>query len=74
MTVANVGRMVGTPLTDLRTAVLEQLKGIDGCTHLNDVLRSLAEVPVLVRPCRVRPSAARAADRQPVQGLPRSSL
>lgn len=50
MAVANVGRMVGTPLTDLRTAVLEQLKGIDGSTHLNDVLRSLAEVPVLVRP------------------------
>jgi hypothetical protein len=25
MAVANVGRMVGTPLTDLRTAVLEQL-------------------------------------------------
>jgi hypothetical protein len=50
MAVANVGRMVGTPLTDLRTAVLEQLNGIDGSTHLNDVLRSLAEVPVLVRP------------------------
>jgi Protein of unknown function (DUF2889) len=50
MAVANVGRMVGTPLTDLRMAVLEQFKGIDGCTHLNDVLRSLAEVPALVRP------------------------
>ena len=52
MAVANVGRMIGTPLTDLRTAVLDQLKGIDGCTHLNDALRALAEVPVLVRPLR----------------------
>jgi hypothetical protein len=50
MAVANVSRMVGIPLTDLRMAVLEQLKGIHGCTHLNDVLRSLAEVPALVRP------------------------
>lgn len=48
--------MVGTQLTDLRTAVLEQLKGIEGCTHLNDVLRSLAEVPVLVRPLQGSPA------------------
>ena len=52
MAVANVGRMIGTPLTELRTAVLSQLKGIDGCTHLNDALRALAEVPILVRPLR----------------------
>jgi hypothetical protein len=52
MAVANVGRMVGTPLTELRTAVLSELKGVDGCTHLNDALRALAEVPVLLRPLR----------------------
>jgi len=27
--------------------VLERLRGVDCCTHLNDALRSLAEVPVL---------------------------
>jgi hypothetical protein len=31
----------------MRTAVLERLKSVDCCTHLNDGLRSLAEVPVL---------------------------
>jgi hypothetical protein len=49
MAAANVDRMIGTPLTELRTAVLSRLKGIDGCTHLNDALRALAEVPALVR-------------------------
>lgn len=44
---SNVDRLVGVPLADLRSEVLERLKGIDGCTHLNDALRALAEVPVL---------------------------
>jgi hypothetical protein len=39
---------VGTPLADLRHEVLDKLRRVDGCTHLNDVLRALAEVPVLV--------------------------
>ena len=43
----NAGRLVGTPLTTLRTEVLEQIKNADCCTHLNDALRALAEVPVL---------------------------
>ena len=38
---------VGTSLHDLRTEVLSQLRSVDCCTHLNDGLRSLAEVPVL---------------------------
>ncbi len=46
--VGNVGRLVGTPLADLRHEVLDKLRRVDGCTHLNDVLRALAEVPVLV--------------------------
>jgi hypothetical protein len=29
--------------------VLERLKLTGGCTHLNDMLRSLAEAPVLAR-------------------------
>ncbi len=40
--------MVGTRLRDLRTAVPRQLAGTTGCTHLNDALRALAEVPVLL--------------------------
>lgn len=44
----NVSRLVGAPLAELRDIVLERLKGPAGCTHLNDALRALAEVPVLV--------------------------
>jgi hypothetical protein len=44
-----VDAMIGTPVADLRDAVLERLKGTAGCTHLNDALRALAEVPVLAR-------------------------
>jgi hypothetical protein len=43
----NATWLVGTELRSLRRAVLEQLRGTDCCTHLNDALRSLAEVPVL---------------------------
>jgi len=31
----------------MRTEVLQRLRATDCCTHLNDGLRSLAEVPVL---------------------------
>jgi len=44
---ANVTRMVGTALPDLREKVLVELRGTAGCTHLNDALRALAEVPAL---------------------------
>jgi hypothetical protein len=40
--------LVGTKLPMLRQAVLEKLRGTAGCTHLNDALRALAEVPILV--------------------------
>lgn len=46
--VATASVVVGTPLTDLRRTVLERLARTNGCTHLNDVLRSLAEVPMLL--------------------------
>jgi hypothetical protein len=39
--------LIGTPVRALRDVVLERLKFTGGCTHLNDTLRSLAEVPVL---------------------------
>ena len=45
--VANTQRLVGRTLGEIREAVLEQLRGPQGCTHLNDALRALAEVPKL---------------------------
>ncbi|MGV9960193.1 DUF2889 domain-containing protein [Rhodococcus aetherivorans] len=43
----SVDRIFGTPLRDLRVAVLEIFPGTGG-THLNDAMRAMAEVPVLV--------------------------
>lgn len=45
--ILNVGRLVGTPLSALRQTVLKELARTEGCTHLNDMARSLAEVPQL---------------------------
>jgi len=39
-------------LLDLRKTVLSKLAGTAGCTHLNDVLRALAEVPQLLEKLR----------------------
>jgi Protein of unknown function (DUF2889) len=50
--VNNVGLLLDTPLPELRDKVLAELKGTAGCTHLNDALRALAEVPVLVQHLR----------------------
>ncbi|MFT4047532.1 MAG: DUF2889 domain-containing protein [Solimonas sp.] len=47
--VASLPRLLGTPLPELREKVLAELRGTVGCTHLNDALRALAEVPVLAR-------------------------
>lgn len=46
--IANAAKLVGTPLPLIREAVLGELRGAAGCTHLNDALRALAEVPRLV--------------------------
>jgi len=43
----NLEVLVGTPARTLRAEVLQRLKLTGGCTHLNDMIRSLAEVPVL---------------------------
>jgi Protein of unknown function (DUF2889) len=43
----NASWMAGTELRAMRTEVLTRLRKTDCCTHLNDGLRSLAEVPVL---------------------------
>ena len=45
----NAELMLGVPLGDMRVRVLRTLSGTLGCTHLNDVLRSLADVPRLAR-------------------------
>ncbi len=43
----NAERMAGTDLRSMRAQVLQQIRATDCCTHLNDGLRSLAEVPIL---------------------------
>jgi hypothetical protein len=40
-------RMIGHKVADFRDDVLDTLSGTMGCTHLNDVLRGLADVPRL---------------------------
>lgn len=49
---ASAARIVGRPVADLREQVLADLTGTSTCTHLNDVLRSLAGVTALVRAAR----------------------
>lgn len=48
LAVGNLDRVIGTPLPELRDLVPRVLRGADGCTHLNDAVRALADVPVLV--------------------------
>ncbi|HEX3334648.1 MAG TPA: DUF2889 domain-containing protein, partial [Acidimicrobiales bacterium] len=43
----HAARMAGTALRTMRREVLDRLRSTECCTHLNDGLRSLAEVPVL---------------------------
>jgi hypothetical protein len=47
--VASAQLLAATPLRELRQAVRARLGGEVGCTHLNDVLRSIADVEHLVR-------------------------
>ena len=51
---ANLPQLFGTPLSELRRKVLETLRRTAGCTHLNDAMRALAEVPQLAAPLLVR--------------------
>jgi hypothetical protein len=46
--VATARSIIGSPVTTLRDVVLDRLAKTNGCTHLNDALRALAEVPVLL--------------------------
>ena len=45
--VHNTQRLIGSRISDIREEVLANLRGPQGCTHLNDALRALAEVPKL---------------------------
>ena len=45
----SAGRLVGHCLDDLRRFVRADLVGTSTCTHLNDLLRSLADVEPLLR-------------------------
>ncbi|MFM5929720.1 MAG: DUF2889 domain-containing protein [Novosphingobium sp.] len=46
--IANARQLVGVEMDKVRDAVLENLRGPAGCTHLNDALRALADVPALL--------------------------
>lgn len=50
--VTHISRLLGSELPQLRRTVLDRLPGTLGCTHLNDALRALAEVPALVNHLR----------------------
>ena len=45
----NAQKLLGRRLQNFRLAVLRELPGTLGCTHLNDVLRALADVPGLMQ-------------------------
>jgi Protein of unknown function (DUF2889) len=45
----NLSRLRGTSILELRKTVPTELRGPAGCTHLNDAMRALAEVPALVK-------------------------
>lgn len=47
LAVLNTSVLVGMSLADLRPAVLHELRGTAGCTHLNDMVRGLADVVAL---------------------------
>ncbi|WP_299690574.1 DUF2889 domain-containing protein [Hydrocarboniphaga sp.] len=53
---ANLSRLLGSPLPALREKVLAELRGTAGCTHLNDAMRALAEVPALLKHLDDRPA------------------
>ena len=46
---ASATHLAGMPSADLRDRVSLTLYGPGSCTHLNDLARSLADVPVLLR-------------------------
>lgn len=45
---ASADRLAGQPIADLRASVQREFKGPSTCTHLNDTLRALEDVPALI--------------------------
>jgi hypothetical protein len=45
-------RLVGTPIADIAEQVRRDLRGTSTCTHLNDLLRSLGAIPILLAALR----------------------
>ena len=45
----SAGRLVGVPVAGLRQHVRETFLGTSTCTHLNDTLRSLEDIPALLQ-------------------------
>ncbi|CDR17970.1 DUF2889 domain-containing protein [Streptomyces iranensis] len=52
---ASAGGLAGRPLSGLRRHVRETFGGTSTCTHLNDMLRGLADVPALLSVLETRP-------------------
>ena len=48
----SAARLVGAPASDLRAVVRRDFVGTSTCTHLNDTLRSLADLPALATALR----------------------
>jgi hypothetical protein len=48
--IASASRVAGTTVDDLRARVRTEFIGTSTCTHLNDMLRSLADLPALAAP------------------------
>ncbi|ROO85278.1 DUF2889 family protein [Actinocorallia herbida] len=48
LAVGTLPRLLGLPLADLAGTVHRALPGVAGCTHLNDALRGLSDVPALL--------------------------
>ncbi|MEO5587869.1 MAG: DUF2889 domain-containing protein, partial [Novosphingobium sp.] len=46
--IGNARALIGSSLPAIRESVLSDLRGPRGCTHLNDALRALADVPKLL--------------------------
>jgi hypothetical protein len=46
--VPSAAGMAGTPLADLRHRVRREMRGVHTCTHLNDTMRTIADLDVLV--------------------------
>jgi Protein of unknown function (DUF2889) len=68
----SAGRLVGLPVTGLRQHVRNTFLGTSTCTHLNDTLRSLEDIPAMLKLAgsynSQRPEAKRPVADNPEEG------